>query len=94
MERYLIPKYLGEPLTFALLTLDELLCLLGPMLLGMLRFNAPALGFLLGSACAFALRRLKGGKSIHGLSRKLYWHFPLSYQFKVLPNSSIRHYRG
>jgi type IV conjugative transfer system protein TraL len=69
-QKYMIPRYLDEPLRLILWTWDEWLVFLVPLVLFFWLFNQLLLGLFLGLSAFFGLKKLKGSPH-HPRSREL-----------------------
>lgn len=93
-KRYYIPRYLDEPLRVIIFTLDELMALVLPYLLGLVLFDAPLLGLGMGGAAVYGLKRLKGNQGHRFLWYCVYWHTPGWMQLRYTPASHYRTWVG
>lgn len=92
-DKYYIPRHLDEPFKVYLLTIDELILLLAPILISFF-FNQMILGFLLGLGLLVWMKKLKGEQGHYYLVKLMYWYLPGFVKFKATPPSNIRHYLG
>lgn len=93
-EKYHIPQSLDEPFRVFLLTIDELVLLIAPILLLGFFLNQMVLGFLTGLLTLFAIKKLKGEQGHFYLVNLAYWYLPPLIKFKITPHSYIRNYLG
>ncbi len=93
-EKYHIPQTLDEPFRIFLLTIDELILLIAPVLLVGFVLNQMILGFMVGLSALFAIKKLKGEQGHFYLVNLAYWYLPPLIKFKATPHSYIRHYLG
>ena len=92
-DKYCIPQHLDQPFRIYLLTVDELILLIVPMILGFV-LNQITLGFCAGILFVFGFKRVKGEQGSNYLLSLVYWYFPNVIQFMVTPPSYIREYLG
>lgn len=92
-DKYYIPQNLDQPIRVYLLTLDELILLIVPIIAGFI-FNQMLLGIGLGLACVFGIKKVKGEQGHYYLINLMYWYLPDLVKFKVTPPSHIREYLG
>ncbi len=93
-DKYYIPQSLDEPFRIFLLTIDELALLVVPIIILGFFLNQMILGFIIGIASLFAIKKLKGEQGHFYLVNLAYWYLPPIFKFKVTPHSYIRHYLG
>ena len=93
-DKYCIPKNLDEPFRIVLLSVDELLLLIVPILLIGFFLNQMIIGFIVGLFAMFAIKKLKGEQGHYYLVNLAYWYLPPIIKFKVTPHSYIREYLG
>ena len=94
MDKYHIPKSLDEPLKFFLLSLDELIAFAVPFFTGLVGFDQPAIGLIVGGALVVGLKKAKGDQGHYFIYNVMYWHLPPLKIFKKTPASSFRELRG
>jgi type IV conjugative transfer system protein TraL len=94
MDKYYIPKSLDEPFRIYLLTIDEFILLLLPILIFGFILNELMLGLLIGLSGLFAVKKLKGEQGHFYLANLAYWYLPPLIKFHVTPPSYIKHYLG
>lgn len=94
MDKYYIPKSIDEPFRIYLLTIDEFLLLLLPILIFGFVLNQVMLGLLVGISALFAIKKFKGEQGHFYLANLAYWYLPPIIKFKATPHSCIRHYLG
>ena len=94
MDEYFIPQYLDEPYKIALLTIDEIIALVGPTVAGLLIFNSPIYGLLIGMTAVGLLKKFKGEEGHYYLLHLLYWHFPTIFRLRTTPSSDVREILG
>lgn len=93
-DKYYIPQLLDEPFKIFLLTLDELILLISPVLIVGFFLNQMILGFIIGLAALFAIKKLKGEQGHFYLVNLAYWYLPPLIKFRVTPHSYVRDYLG
>lgn len=94
MDKYYIPKSLDEPFRIYLLTIDEFILLLLPIVVLGFILNQVMLGLMLGLSALFAIKKLKGEQGHFYFVYLAYWYLPPIVKFKATPPSYIRHYLG
>ncbi len=94
MDKYYIPKLLDEPFRIYLLTIDELVLLVFPILFVGFILNQIFLGFFLGISGFALLKKFKGEQGHFYLIHLAYWYLPNLVKFKATPPSYIREYLG
>jgi conjugal transfer pilus assembly protein TraL len=94
MDKYYLPKSLDEPFRIYILTIDELLLLIVPILVIGFIFHQIVLGFMLGIGGLTLIKKFKGEQGHFYLVHLAYWYLPDIIQFKVTPPSYIREYLG
>lgn len=94
MDKYYLPKSLDEPFRIYILTIDELLLLVVPILVIGFIFHQIVLGFMLGIGGLTLIKKFKGEQGHFYLVHLAYWYLPDIIQFKVTPPSYIREYLG
>lgn len=92
-DKYYIPKHIDEPFRVYLLTIDELILLIIPIVASFL-FNQMLVGFCLGIGLLIGIKKLKGEQGHYYLVNLMYWYLPDLVRFKVTPPSHIREYLG
>jgi conjugal transfer pilus assembly protein TraL len=93
-DKYQLPQHLDEPYKIFLWTLDEVFVFVIPVLLGLLLFNTPVIGVLIGITFAYAVKKLKGEEGAFYIHHLLYWYWPPFIPFRVIPPSYIRQWVG
>lgn len=93
-DKYFIPKTLEEPFRFILLTIDELLVFLCPLLVMGFMFNSMIVGFLIGGLLVLVIKKIKGEQGHYYLINLMYWHFPPVVKLRVTPPSYMRTFLG
>lgn len=94
MDKYYLPKMLDEPFRLYVLTLDELLVLVLPILLIGFIFQQMVMGFVIGVGGVSLLKKYKGEQGHYYLVHLAYWYLPQIVNFKVTPASYVREYVG
>jgi len=94
MDRYYLPKMLDEPFRIYILTIDELLLLVLPILFVGFIFQQMMIGFILGIVGLTLIKKFKGEQGHYYLLHLAYWYLPDIVQFKATPPSYIREYLG
>lgn len=94
MSPYHIPQYLDEPWKIMLWTIDEFLLFLVPFLILMFVFGSPLTGLMVGAACMYVMRRIKGEQGHYFIFNILYWYLPAIVHFKATPPSYLRQFVG
>lgn len=94
MDRYYMPKTLDEPFRIYILTIDELLLLVLPILIIGFVLHQMVVGFILGLGGLTLIKKFKGEQGHYYLVHLAYWYLPDMVQFKVTPPSYIRDYLG
>lgn len=89
MDKNYIPKHLDEPAKFLFFTIDELIALVVPLLIGLFS-DQLIIGMIMGIGMMYALKKLKGEEGHYYLFHLLYWYMPQFMQLKATPNSYIR----
>jgi conjugal transfer pilus assembly protein TraL len=92
-DKYYIPQHIDQPIRVYLLTIDELVLLVAPIIAGFI-FNQMLLGFCLSLAFVFGIKKVKGEQGHYYLVNLMYWYLPDLVKFKVTPPSHIREYLG
>ncbi len=93
-EAHYLPQMLDEPMRLVLLSLDEAVIFLLPLLVLGFVFNALLLGFMLGAMGVVFLKKIKGERGHYYVLHLLYWHLPPLFPLRVTPPSFQRHYIG
>jgi conjugal transfer pilus assembly protein TraL len=93
-DKYHIPQSLDEPFRIFLLTCDELILLIAPIIIIGFFLNQMIVGFIVGLSAMFAIKKLKGEQGHYYLVNLAYWYLPPIVKFKVTPHSYIRDYLG
>ena len=93
-DQYHLPQYLDEPYKIFLWTMDEVFVFMMPVLLGLLLFNTPVSGVLIGILLAYAIKKLKGEQGAHTIQYLLYWYWPPFLPYQMIPPSYIRQWVG
>jgi conjugal transfer pilus assembly protein TraL len=93
-DKYHIPQSLDEPFKIFLLTFDELILLIAPVLIVGFFLNQMIIGFVVGLSALFAIKKLKGEQGHFYLVNLAYWYLPPLVKFQVTPHSYIRDYLG
>ena len=93
-DKYFIPQTLEEPFKFILLTIDELIAFITPILILGLGFNFLITGFIAGLLLVLLIKKIKGEQGHYYLVNVMYWYLPPIIKFKVTPPSYIREYLG
>ena len=94
MDKYTIPRLLDEPLKIALLTIDEIMSLVVPILSGLYLYNAPIFGLIIGTGMVLFLKKIKGNEGHYYIYHLAYWHLPQIVQFRSTPPSHMREILG
>ena len=93
-DKYHMPQALDEPFRIFLLTVDELVLLVAPIIIVGFVLNQMILGFLVGISSLFAIKKMKGEQGHFYLVNLAYWYLPPLIKFRVTPHSYVRHYLG
>jgi conjugal transfer pilus assembly protein TraL len=93
-DKYHIPQLLDEPFKIFLLTFDELILLIAPVIIVGFFLNQMIVGFIVGLSALFAIKKLKGEQGHFYLVNLAYWYLPPLVKFRVTPHSYIRDYLG
>jgi conjugal transfer pilus assembly protein TraL len=94
MDKYYLPQLLDAPFRVFLLTIDELILLIMPIILFGFVLNQMIVGFMLGIYLLVMVKKFKGEQGHYYLANLAYWYLPPIIKFKVTPPSYIRHYLG
>lgn len=92
-DKYYIPQHIDQPTRIYLLTIDELILLVTPVIAGFC-LNLMILGFCVGIGLLVGIKKLKGEQGHYYLVNLVYWYLPDLVRFKVTPPSHIRDYLG
>ncbi len=93
-SKYTMVDYLDEPERILCFTVDEFMCLILPIGVG-IQTHHGLLGFLAGLGMTSLIRKLKANDSDGLVQRLLYWYFPsVVNRLKHLPPSHVRQYMG
>jgi conjugal transfer pilus assembly protein TraL len=93
-DKYHMPQTLDQPFRIFLLTIDELILLLGPILLVGFFLAQMILGFVIGILAMLSIKKLKGEQGHFYLVNLAYWYLPPLIKFRSTPPSYIRDYLG
>lgn len=93
MDKYYIPKYLDEPTKLIIFTIDELVILVIPILIGLFT-DKLLLGLTMGFGLMSLLKKLKGEEGHYFIYHLLYWYVPQLVKLKSTPPSYIRDILG
>lgn len=89
-----VVEYLDEPERILFFTVDEFVCLMFPIALG-IQTKHLLLGLLCGILMMLLARKLKSQDEDRFLQRQLYWYFPaILNRLKVVPASHLRRFQG
>jgi conjugal transfer pilus assembly protein TraL len=94
MDKNHMPQHLDAPFRVFLLTIDEFLVFLLPILLCLFVLDMPLIGCFLGAGFLLGLKRLKGDQGHYFIQHFAYWHLPQLLPLKVTPPSHIREFIG
>lgn len=94
MDKYTIPKHIDAPFRIFLLTIDEFLLLVLPIVVLGFVFNQMVLGFCLGFIGLFAIKKFKGEQGHNYLIKLAYWYLPNIIRLHATPPSHVRTYLG
>ena len=92
-DKYYIPQQIDQPMRIFLLTIDELLLLVVPIIICFI-FNQTVLGFCLGLGLLAGIKKFKGEQGHYYLVNLMYWYLPPIIQLKATPPSHVREYLG
>lgn len=93
-DKYYIPQLLDEPFRIFLLTIDEFLIMIIPIIsLGFI-LNQMILGFFIGMSAAFAVKKLKGEQGNAYVINLVYWYLPPIIKLRATPPSYMREFIG
>jgi len=93
-EKYRMPKYLDAPFKIFLLTIDEFLLLVVPIIVLGFIFNAMIIGFITGTLGVFLMKKFKGEQGHFYLVNLKYWFLPNIIGLHATPPSHVRTYLG
>lgn len=93
-QKYYLPKKLDEPFRLYILTIDELIILIAPILIIGFIYSQIAISFLIGIGGLTLLKKFKGEQGQYYLVHLVYWYLPNLIQYKATPPSYIREYIG
>lgn len=93
-DKYHMPQSLDQPFRFFLLTIDELILLLVPILIIGFVLAQMLTGFVIGILAMLAIKKLKGEQGHFYLVNLAYWYLPPIVKFRMTPPSYIRDYLG
>ncbi len=93
-DKYHIPQSIDEPFRIFLLTVDELLLLILPIVVMGFFLNQMVLGFMVGMAAMMLVKKLKGEQGHFYLVNLAYWYLPPIIRLRVTPHSYMREYLG
>jgi len=93
-DPHYIPQKLDEPFKMVLLTADELVVFLLPLLFLGFVLNALVIGFLLGAGGVLLLKKFKGEQGAHYWLYAMYWYLPAILPLRAIPPSYQRDYIG
>jgi conjugal transfer pilus assembly protein TraL len=94
MDKYYIPRYLDEPFKVVLLTLDEIIVLILPLLLGLFLFNTPIISLVIGALLVLFLKTIKGNEGYYFIYHLAYWYLPQIIKYRSTPPSYMREILG
>lgn len=94
MDKYSIPRYLDDPFKIAFLTIDEIMALVIPLLLGLFMFNAPLFGIIVGCCFMLGVKAIKGDEGHYFMYHVAYWYLPQFIKYHSTPPSHIREILG
>lgn len=94
IDKYYLPKTLDEPFRIYILTIDELLILVLPVMIIGFIFSQMFIGFILGIGGLALIKKFKGEQGHYYLLHLAYWYLPEIVKFKATPPSYIRNYLG
>lgn len=93
-QKYIIPRYLDEPMRIILWTWDELTIFLLPIILTYWLSNELIFGMIIGVSAFFCLKKIKGNQGHYFVKSLVYWYLPEMTKFHKTPPSYIREYIG
>lgn len=94
LDKHYMPRYLDDPYKIAYFTIDEVIALLIPFFLGLLIFNSPLYGLIIGGFCVALIKKIKGQEGHYFIYHLAYWYFPQLIKFRSTPPSHIREVLG
>lgn len=94
MDKYYLPKMLDEPFRIYILTIDEFILLVAPIVLIGFVFHQMIMGFIIGIGSMTMIKKFKGEQGHFYLLHLAYWYLPDIVKFKETPPSYIREYLG
>lgn len=94
MDKYYIPKTIDEPFRIYLLTIDEFIALVLPIILLGFILSQVLLGFIIGIGGFLLVKKFKGEQGHYYVVHLAYWYLPNVVKFKATPPSYIREYLG
>jgi len=93
-DKYYIPQFIDQPFRVFLLTLDELLLLVVPIVIIGFVVQQMMIGFIVGIGSLMLVKKFKGEQGHYYLVHLAYWYLPEVIKLKVTPPSYIRRYLG
>ena len=93
-DKYYIPKTLDEPFRIYLLSIDEFIILVAPLLIIGFVLHQMIFGFVVGIGSLMLLKYVKGEEGHFYLQKLAYWYFPQFIKFRLTPPSYVRDYLG
>ncbi len=93
-DKYYLPQNLDQPFRVFLLTMDEFLLLILPILMVGFVLNSMVIGFILGIGALLAVKKFKGEQGHYYILHLIYWYLPPLIKFNSTPPSYIRAYIG
>ncbi|WP_438853093.1 type IV conjugative transfer system protein TraL [Brevundimonas nasdae] len=94
MKDSYIPQHLDAPERYLVFTADELMAVVGPLLVCILVSNF-AVGLVVAAACLWSLRKFKQGSSLSRIKWAAYWLLPADvFRLKATPPSHLRELAG
>lgn len=94
MDKYYIPKSIDEPFRIYLLTIDEFIALVLPIILLGFILSQVLMGFIIGIGGFLLVKKFKGEQGHYYVVHLAYWYLPNVVKFKATPPSYIREYLG
>lgn len=93
-EKYYIPKHLDEPAKLMFWTLEEVLIMIIPFVIGISN-GYTLVGIIVGLALMVLWKRMKGREQSNLLMYASYWHLPqILFKLKYTPKSFYRFFIG
>lgn len=92
-RKFLIPARLDDAPKFLWWDFDVAILFMGSVMLGILTYQTLTFSAL-GLALAFSYQKVKAGRSRAFGLHALYWFLPVSFGFKVTPQSALREFIG